>query len=150
MLLNWLFLSLAHIIVGLFIFFWLVGLVAKLSPTLATLWTVAPQVPLSMGFPRQENWNGCHSLLQRIFLTHGANLCLLHWQWGNEPQGKPYSCIKELCRDVCHLHCILSSYLYFSIVYDSFNFRDLKFYIITMSFSMAFGFPVLVKNFFLF
>ena len=58
MLLNWLFLSLAHIIVGLFIFFWLVGLVAKLSPTLATLWTIAPQVPLSMGFPRQEDWSG--------------------------------------------------------------------------------------------
>ena len=40
--LNWLILSLAHIIVGLFIFFWLVGLVAKLSPTLAIPWTVAP------------------------------------------------------------------------------------------------------------
>ena len=40
--LNWLILSLAHIIVGLFIFFWLVGLVAKLSPTLAISWTVAP------------------------------------------------------------------------------------------------------------
>ena len=24
----------------------------------ATLWTVALQAPLSMGFPRQENWNG--------------------------------------------------------------------------------------------
>ena len=24
----------------------------------ATLWTVARQAPLSMGFPRQENWNG--------------------------------------------------------------------------------------------
>ena len=29
------------------------------SPTLvATLWTVAHQVPLSMGFSRQEYWNG--------------------------------------------------------------------------------------------
>ena len=26
--------------------------------TLATLWTVAHQAPLSMGFPRQENWSG--------------------------------------------------------------------------------------------
>ena len=32
--------------------------VAKLCPTLATPWTVAHQAPLSMGFPRQEYWNG--------------------------------------------------------------------------------------------
>ena len=25
---------------------------------IATLWTVAHQTPLSMGFPRQEHWNG--------------------------------------------------------------------------------------------
>ena len=49
----------------------------------ATLWTVAHQAPLSMGFSRQEYWSGCHSLLQGIFLTQGSNLhllCLLHWQ----------------------------------------------------------------------
>ena len=34
------------------------GLVAKLCPTLATPWTVACQAPLSMGFFRQEYWNG--------------------------------------------------------------------------------------------
>ena len=28
------------------------------GPTLATPWTVAHQVPLSMGFPRQEYWSG--------------------------------------------------------------------------------------------
>ena len=36
-----------------------------------------------MGFSRQENGVGCHSLLQGIFLTQGLNLrllCLLHWQ----------------------------------------------------------------------
>ena len=27
-------------------------------PTLVTLWTVACQAPLSMGFSRQEYWNG--------------------------------------------------------------------------------------------
>ena len=32
-------------------------LVTQLCPTLATLWTVAPQAPLSMGFPRQEYWS---------------------------------------------------------------------------------------------
>ena len=34
------------------------GLVAKSCPTLAILWTVAHQAPLSMGFSRQEYWNG--------------------------------------------------------------------------------------------
>ena len=35
------------------------GLVAKLCPTVfATPWTVVLQIPLSMGFPRQEYWNG--------------------------------------------------------------------------------------------
>ena len=34
------------------------GLAAKLCPTLATSWTIALQAPLSMGFFRQEYWNG--------------------------------------------------------------------------------------------
>ena len=36
----------------------LVGLVAKSCLTLVTPWTVARQTPLSMGFSRQEYWNG--------------------------------------------------------------------------------------------
>ena len=59
-----------------------------------TLWTIACQAPLSMGFSRQEHWSGCHAFLQRIFLTQGSNLHLLHlllWQVGSltiEPPGK--------------------------------------------------------------
>ena len=34
------------------------GLVAKSCLTLATPWTVAYQVPLSMGFSRQKYWSG--------------------------------------------------------------------------------------------
>ena len=34
------------------------GLVAKSCPTLATPWTISCQAPLSMGFSRQEYWNG--------------------------------------------------------------------------------------------
>ena len=34
------------------------GLVTKSCPTVATLWTVACQAPLSMGCFRQEYWNG--------------------------------------------------------------------------------------------
>ena len=37
---------------------WFDGLVAKPCPTLATLWTVARQAPLSMGFSRQGYWSG--------------------------------------------------------------------------------------------
>ena len=38
--------------------------VTQSCPTLATPWTVAHQVPLSMGFSRQEYWSGlpCHPL----------------------------------------------------------------------------------------
>ena len=36
----------------------MVVLVAKLCPTLATLWTVACQAPLSMKSSREQYWNG--------------------------------------------------------------------------------------------
>ena len=51
----------------------------------ATLWTVAHQAPLSMGFSCKNTGVGCHALLQGIFLTQGSNLRLLgfrHWQMG--------------------------------------------------------------------
>ena len=37
---------------------YVVVLLTKLCPTLATPWTVAHQALLSMGFPRQEYWSG--------------------------------------------------------------------------------------------
>ena len=46
-----------------------------------TVWTVAHQIPLSMGFYRQNTEVSCHALLQEIFLTQGSNLCLLHCGW---------------------------------------------------------------------
>ena len=55
---------------------------------------VTHQVPLSMGFPRQQHWSGCHFLLQGIFPTQGLNLRLLHWQTGSlllSQQGSPSS-----------------------------------------------------------
>ena len=47
-----------------------------------TLWTIARQAPLSMGFSRQEYWSDCRALLQGIFSTQGLNRhlsSLLHW-----------------------------------------------------------------------
>ena len=58
----------------------------------ATPWTTAHQIPLSMGFSRQEYWSGCHALLQGIFPTQKLNPCLLHWQEDSLPlchQGSP-------------------------------------------------------------
>ena len=44
-----------------------------------TLWTIAHQAPLSMGFFSSKNSRvGCHFLLQGIFPTQGLNPLLLH------------------------------------------------------------------------
>ena len=36
----------------------------------ATLWTVAHQAPLSMGFSRQEYWSGLHILIYFFYFDH--------------------------------------------------------------------------------
>jgi len=51
------------------------GLIAKSCLTLATPWTIACQVPLFMGFSRQEYWRGLPFLVTKtlnssmVFLT---------------------------------------------------------------------------------
>ena len=50
------------------------------SDSFVTLWTLAHEAPLSMGFPGKSTGVGCHSLLQAIFLTQRSNPRLLHWQ----------------------------------------------------------------------
>ena len=47
------------------------GLVAKLCLTLATPWSVACQVPLSMGFHTQEYWSGLPFPSPRDLLNPG-------------------------------------------------------------------------------
>ena len=39
-----------------------------------TLWTIARQSPLSMGFSRQEYWSGLPISPSGIFLIQGSNL----------------------------------------------------------------------------
>ena len=52
----------------------------------ATPWTVARQAPLSLAFPRQEYQSGLlFPSLEEIFLTHGSNPQLLHWQADSLP-----------------------------------------------------------------
>jgi len=62
------------------------------SNSFATPWTVAPQAPLSMEFPRQDTGVGCHFLLQGIFLIQGsdpASPALAGEFFTAEPPGKP-------------------------------------------------------------
>ena len=49
------------------------------SDSLRLPWTVAHQVPLSLGFPRQEYWSRL-PFSPGNPLTQGLNPCLLHWQ----------------------------------------------------------------------
>ena len=47
----------------------------------ATLWTIAHQVPLSMGSPGKNTGVSCHAFLQGIFPTQGSNPGLPHCRW---------------------------------------------------------------------
>ena len=58
----------------------------------ATLWTVAQQAPLSIGFSTQEYWTGLPFPPPGIFLSRGSNsnlCCLLNWQAGSLPLAPP-------------------------------------------------------------
>ena len=57
----------------------------------ATPCTIAHQTPLSMGFSRQEHWNGLPFPSPGIFLTQGLNLHLLlvGKLFTTEPHGNP-------------------------------------------------------------
>ena len=52
--------------------------VAKSCPTLATTWTGAWEVPLSMGFPRQKYWRG-------LPFPSPRNLPTMYWQADSLP-----------------------------------------------------------------
>ena len=81
----------------------------QLCPTLCDPLDVAHQVPLFMGFSKQEYWSrlGCNAPLQGIFLTQGLNLCLLrllHCRqfFTTEPPGRPFALIMAI--DGCEVH----------------------------------------------
>ena len=56
-----------------------------MSDSFVTLWTVAHQAPLPMGFPRQEYWSGLPFPSPGDLLTQELNPCLLHWWAGSLP-----------------------------------------------------------------
>ena len=70
-----------------------------------TLWTIAYQAPLSVGFSRQESWSGVPCPPPGNLLNPGIepslclSLCHLHWQAGSlqlAAPGKPKVSIDEL------------------------------------------------------
>ena len=67
------------------------GLVAMSCLTLMTPWTVVHQPLLSMGFPRQEYWSGCHFFLQDYLPDPGiepTSPALADRFFTTEPSGK--------------------------------------------------------------
>ena len=90
-------------------------IVAQLYRTFATPWTVANQIPLSMGCPRQEYWSGLPSPSAGDSLTQGLNLSLLHFR-------QILSCLSHqgsLCEYICvcvhmcvQLYICIYTYIY--------------------------------------
>ena len=80
-----------------------------------TWWTVAPQAPLSMGFPRQGYWNGLPFPSPG---DPGSNLYLLHWQADSLPLshlGSPIISFRITSLETSQLLCPYPA-LYFFIV----------------------------------
>ena len=99
---------------GHFCAFWKLGIIVGVCvlscfsrvQLFATLWTVACQAPLSMGYPRQEYLGGLHALLQGIFPPQGSKshlMSLLHWQAGSLPLAPPG---KPLIHPVCNINSV--------------------------------------------
>ena len=96
---------------------WLLSLASVLSCfscvwLCAMLWTIALQVPVSMGFSRQEYWSRLPCLLQGVFLTQESNLCLLcllDWQAGSLPSSVTWKPLLSLgCMPLSFYHAFLT------------------------------------------
>ena len=59
--------------------------VAQSRPTLSDPVDCSPPGSSVHGIFQGRTGGGCHFLLQGIFPTQGANLCLLHWQADSLP-----------------------------------------------------------------
>ena len=81
-----------------------------MSDSFATLWTVAYQAPLPIGFPGRNTEVGCHFLLQGIFLTQGSQFLT------TEPPGKP-------CDHLLFSHSVVSGFLYIDLYPIDFRAR---------------------------
>ena len=69
-------------------------------PLFAIPWIVSCQVPVFMGFSRQEYWSELPFPSQVIFPVQGLKLCLFclrhwHWQAGSLPTAPPGKCLLQ-------------------------------------------------------
>ena len=80
-----------------------------------TLWTIALQAPLSVGFPGKNTGVGSHSLLQGIFLIQGWNLGFPHCRQNpyhlRHREGDHIKMPVLLCWLGHSLRCFISSWL---------------------------------------
>ena len=78
----------------------------------ATLWTVAHQAPLSVGFSRQDYWSGlpCRSP-GAVPDPEIKPSCLLHWQAGSLPLVPPGNPTKQCSSDQNQACPLCISYL---------------------------------------
>ena len=70
-----------------------------MSSSFVTPWTVAHQAPLSMGFPKQEFWNGLSFPTLGDLLDPGIEFMLPELTGGfftTDLLGKPYKVINEV------------------------------------------------------
>ena len=92
-------------------------LVAVMSDSFATPWTMAHQAPLSMGFPRQEYWSGLPFPSSGDLPNAGIELLSLALQlnyFTSEASGKFLNILYCYCNSdfkIIHL-CIYLSYLF--------------------------------------
>ena len=99
-----------------------------MSDSLETPWTVAHQTPLSMGFPRQQCWNGLSFPSPRDLPISGIQLASPHWQADSSPlshQGSPYAKINS--RWIKNLNIKNKKFKFRSIIEDFHVFKKKKF-----------------------
>ena len=110
-----------------------------MSNSFATPWTIACQAPLSMVFPKQKYWNGCHALFQGTFVSQRSNSCLLHWetdyftteQPGKSPEKKKknrnsfiivrLSLIRELFKHICEFTSLSPMRIQYHLIVTAFT-----------------------------
>ena len=95
--------------------------VAQSCPTLPTPWTVACQVPLSMGFSRQAYWSELHGLLQSVSMSTSSisiYLSIIYVSYGFYFSGELW-----LIQLYSFIHILLQIYVYIlTLFFSNFHF----------------------------
>ena len=95
-----------------------------MSDFFLTLWTVALQAPLSMGFPRQEHWNGLPFPSPGDLPNPEIKAASPVWAgefFTTEPPGKPYfyfglAVLQFICDELLEIFSVISQRVYQSLI----------------------------------